>query len=75
MKLIKEPTVQFKMLPVCECGYVFRDGIIIYKDIREVNGVKYSEHFIQPWMCPNCQKIIDCVEYNGDITEVKELRG
>ena len=75
MKLIKEPVVQLKMLPVCECGYVFQDGIVIYRDIRETNGVEHVEHFIQPWMCPNCQRIIDCVEYNGDITEVKELRG
>ena len=75
MKLIKEPTVQVGMFPVCECGYVFRDGIVIYKDIREVNRFSCPEHFFQPWKCPSCHKIIDCVEYNGDIIEVKELRG
>lgn len=75
MKLIKEDTVQIRMLPVCECGYVFRDGIVIYKDIREANRVKCPEHFIQPWMCPNCQKIIDCIEDSGTTIEVKELRG
>lgn len=75
MNMIDKPTVQLGMFPVCECGYVFLDDIVIYKDIREVQRVRCPEHFFQPWKCPNCHKIIDSVEYNGEIIEIKELRG
>lgn len=49
------------MLPVCNCGYIFRDGIVIHTDICEKNGVKYAVHAIEPSMCPNCKKQIESI--------------
>lgn len=56
---------KLRMLPVCSCGYVFREGVIIHKDINEKDEIKYATHSIEPYMCPQCKKEIECVEYNG----------
>ena len=51
-----------KMLPVCNCGYIFREGIIIHEDINTKNKIKYATHTIEPAICPNCKKEIECIE-------------
>jgi hypothetical protein len=53
---------KLRMLPVCSCGYIFKDGIAIHEDINEKDGIKYATHTIEPHMCPNCKKKIECVE-------------
>lgn len=60
-----------KLLPVCECGYIFREGIEITKNINEVKGsndhIKYGTYNINPPKCPNCKQIIEGVLYNNYI--------
>lgn len=61
---IKEFKTKLKMLPVCDyCGYVFKNGVIVHKDILETNGVKYPKYSIEPNTCPNCKNEIECIEY------------
>lgn len=57
-------TVTLQMLPVCDCGYVFRDGVIIEEFISEVQGYKYPIYSIEPPRCPNCNRLIEGVQYN-----------
>ena len=60
---------RLKLLPVCSCGYIFTDGVVIRKDINtvEYKGVKdimkYPSYSIEPNICPNCKRVIECVEY------------
>ena len=58
---------KLKMLPVCSCGYVFKDGVIIHQFIKNYMFGKYSEYSIEPPICPMCKKEIECIEY-GDYT-------
>lgn len=60
-------TVTLQMLPVCDCGYVFRDGVHVEEVIGEVKGYKYPIYSIDPPRCPNCNRLIECVSYNGKI--------
>ena len=53
--------VTLKMLPVCDCGYVFRNGIHIEEFIDEAQGYKYPIYSIDPSRCPNCRRLIDGV--------------
>lgn len=57
-------TTRLRMLPVCDCGYVFREGVVIRANINETHGIKYAVHTIAPSVCPNCKKAIECVEEN-----------
>ena len=64
---------RLKLLPVCNCGYVFRDGVTICRSIEENNALKHAEFTINPPMCPNCKKKIECLEgYNWKIEDIKE---
>lgn len=58
-----------RMLPVCNCGYIFRDGIIIHEDINEKNGIKHATYSIEPQKCPNCGKEIEQIEHYGYTVE------
>ena len=72
--LMKEHTVRLKMLPVCSCGHIFQDGIIIHQDILGTNGMKYAIHSIEPPTCPNCKKEIECIEhYSYTVEHVKDF--
>ena len=54
--------VRLKLLPVCECGYIFEDGIVIYKNIAEAsNGIEYGKACFEPIACPNCKREIECI--------------
>ena len=70
---IKEFKTKLKMRPVCECcGHIFHDGVIVYKDILETNGVKYPKYSIIPNECPNCKNEIECIEYcNYEVDRTK----
>lgn len=63
---------RLRMLPVCSCGYVFKNGVIIHEDISETNGIKYAKYSIEPSNCPKCNKEIECVEYNGYTHEISD---
>jgi hypothetical protein len=68
---MNELTTRLRLLPVCSCGYVFREGIVIHKIIHETNGIKYATHAIIPSMCPNCKKKIECIEHNRYTVMIK----
>lgn len=64
---------RLKLLPVCNCGYVFRNGVTVYRKIVENNGLKHAEFAINPPMCPSCEKEIECIEcYDWTIDDIKE---
>lgn len=72
IKCIEEYSTRLKILPVCDCGYVFEDGIILRKNISETSFkeekiIKYPEYSIEPNFCPNCKRIIECVQYDRNI--------
>ena len=61
--------VKLKLLPVCECGYIFNDFKInssnsIVKDysLKIVQDSKFS-----PSHCPNCGKEIESIEYSKNL--------
>lgn len=56
---------KLRMLPVCSCGHVFKNGVIIHEDIIEAEGFKHAKYSIEPPSCPQCNKEIECIEYNG----------
>ena len=60
---IDNTTVTLRMLPVCNCGYIFRDGVIIEEIIGEVRGYKYPTYSIDPPHCPKCNRLIDGIQY------------
>lgn len=64
---MEEYVTRLKLLPVCNCGYIFRDGVTIYKNTNEVKDIKYATYSISPNICPNCKKHIECVAYGNDI--------
>lgn len=66
---MKDCKTRLKMLPVCSCGYVFRDGVIINQYINNINRIGYPEYSIEPSICPMCKKEIECIENNGYIVK------
>lgn len=58
-----DKTVMLKLLPVCDCGYTFREGVHIEEIIDEVETYKYPIYHIDPPRCPNCQRLIEGVLY------------
>ena len=63
---MSEDTTLLKLVPVCDCGYVFREGIILRKHIITAeNGMKYITHSIDPSVCPSCNKEIEGIEVKG----------
>lgn len=63
---------RLKMLPVCSCGYVFKDGVTIHQFIKNCMFGKYPEYFIEPSICPKCKKEIECIDYNSYMIKNKE---
>ena len=66
---MEDYTTKLKMLPVCSCGYVFREGVIIHQDIDERDGMQFPTYFIEPSKCPNCNKKIECLERYDETVE------
>ena len=60
---MKDYKTTLRMLPVCDCGYVFREGLVVSEDLNEAIGFKYVTHTFTPAMCPNCKKQIECITY------------
>lgn len=60
-------TTRLRMLPVCECGYVFQRGIDTYEEVIQPPGgitlMKYMVYGFDPPVCPNCNKTIEAIEY------------
>lgn len=67
---MEEYTTRLKMTPICNCGYIFGDGIIINESIVEINGLEYKKYSIEPSRCPSCRKKIDCIENYRYIREI-----
>ena len=64
---------RLKMLPVCSCGYVFKDGVIIHQFTKNyMSGIGYPEYSIEPSTCPMCKKEIERIDYNGYMIINKE---
>lgn len=63
---------RLKMLPVCSCGYVFKDGVTIHQHINDIFRIGYLEYSIEPSICPMCKKEIECIEYNDYMIKNKE---
>lgn len=59
----KEP-VTVTMLPVCECGYIFRNGLLVAQEIVEAKGYKYGVYSVEPPFCPNCHRRIEAISEN-----------
>ena len=59
---------RLRMLPVCEYGYVFKDGVDIYNeyvDISDGLGSCFKREIwcIDPPKCPICKREIEAIEY------------
>ena len=53
---------RLRLLPVCNCGYIFENGIILYEKTAETpNGIKYGKACFEPAACPNCKREIECI--------------
>lgn len=77
IRCIDEYLTRLELLPVCSCGYIFKDGVVIRKDVNEFQyksaTMKYPQYFIEPNICPNCKKVIECIEYNRDTIKREEF--
>ena len=62
----KETFIRF--LPVCNCGHIFGDEFCVREEIEgfDVHHKTYffKIHNIEPYKCPNCEKIIHHVEWH-----------
>lgn len=64
---------RLRMLPVCSCGYVFKDELIVNKSINDyMFRIGYPEYSFEPSTCPMCKKEIECIDYNGYMIKNKE---
>lgn len=63
--------VTLTLLPVCKCGYVFKDKIILHRQTMEIDKSGYikQQQFFEPATCPNCKRVIDCIQYMNLIEE------
>ena len=62
----EDNTTRLKVLPVCDCGHVFTSGVVCCINRNEINGNKYPVYSIEPAICPNCKKLIECIVYDKD---------
>lgn len=54
---------EITMKPVCQCGYVFNEGIK-YKENEEEAGIyKIKMGYFTPAVCPSCNKKIKSISY------------
>ena len=65
--------VDLKLLPVCKCGYIFKDGIKYHRRIIDIT-TKKEEMFnpvfsFEPNVCPNCKRVIRCIDYEQTMIE------
>ena len=57
--------MDIQIKPVCDCGYVFQDGIEIHNEIVFVDGIYHDSHMVYPYKCPQCGEMIDRIICNG----------
>lgn len=69
MHFLNDNYTTVNILPVCNCGYIFRDGIEVYQFIKEEDNtkIKYSLYSIQPPMCPRCGRRIECIREDQNL--------
>ena len=58
--------VKLKLLPVCECGYIFNDFNINNNIVKDYSLKRVQVKF-SPSHCPNCGKEIESIEYNKNL--------
>lgn len=63
--------VTVTLTPICECGYIFKNGIICHRETMELSksGYTIQQLFFEPSICPNCKRAIDCIQYINQIQE------
>lgn len=68
--MIEKDVVRIKLLPVCDCGYVFIDGINVYEDVFAINDKIKSMHiYFTPTICPQCKRKIECITCDSAIAK------
>ena len=70
-KMNEYTTVSMK--PICDCGYIFRDGIEVYEEMisAKINGTTYSHGVpvFSPPSCPKCKKAIKNIQMEKRFSE------
>ena len=59
--------MEVKLLPVCSnCGYTFKDGILIRPEGRRIGNITHISHSFKPNRCPRCKEYIKEIVCNSD---------
>lgn len=48
-----------RLIPVCDCGYLFREGITFHEEIEETEKFLIARTIIDPYRCPSCGELIE----------------
>lgn len=56
-----------KFLPVCECGYIFRKGIVCEEIVSERGSFKSCSYRFTPERCPKCGEMIQAIEIDENL--------
>jgi hypothetical protein len=62
-------TTNLVSLPVCECGYVFKNPILLKYDYMELDNFIFKIPIIEPNKCPNCNKKIESIMFGSDVVK------
>lgn len=54
-----------KLIPVCECGHIFHEGIVCKLEQYQQGPITFCEHFFDPAVCPECGERITAIEYGS----------
>ena len=61
-----------RYVPVCECGYVFYDGVSITEERYVSDGLYRETHMFDPRACPKCGERITGIMYGSTYNHPKE---
>lgn len=65
-------TTNLVSLPVCECGYVFKEPILLKYDYMELDNFIFKIPIIEPNKCPNCNKKIESIMFGSDVVKTDD---
>ena len=54
-----------QILPVCNCGHVFEDGIEFHEEVVFADGTAQRNYVPIPRQCPQCGEMISGIQCNG----------
>lgn len=66
---------ELTLLPVCSCGYVFREGIELKCGVEVINNnepLKVRTNTFTPSQCPNCKRFISSVKVNRFVNDCEQ---